>query len=701
MESIKGRLIRKIFSNESSGYAVLIFNSEDHDEVVVNGQLNQIDHDNEYELFGEFNDHPKYGLQFKVDFFNKITLSNKDSLIDILSSENFSGIGKKSAEKIVEHFGLDVIEMLTTDKSLIEELSFLNKAKRESLADGLEQLKNENEQFLLHSLGIVLSQIKLLEKYYPNGILSSLRTNPYEAMIEHDGIGFKTCDKLAKYFGISEDDIIYLKARFYSEINNYLLETGDTYFDYEFINRLNNHYLNSGYNIFALLIEEGVVVVDEQRFYLKYMYKCEIGISRILQEFPYVPFKEVHISDVEHAIGLVENREHISYDESQQSAITQFYDNDILVITGGPGTGKTTILNGIVKTLQIMEPLTKIALCAPTGRAAKRMSEVTDQKAQTIHSLLKWNVEDRSFSKNANDPLDYDILIIDEFSMVDQQLFYKMLLATRPIKKILIIGDANQLPSILPGDVLADLIASSKFKVITLDKIYRQEEGSSIIELAHSINNNTPINFENTKNLMYVQCSSYQMNNTILDLFKRALHKGYDLEDIQVLAPMYKGLHGIDNLNKLLQLGCNEEALALSYQNIKYQINDKVIQLVNQVNDDIYNGDIGIIDELDLDNNDAILDVRYDDKIVTYSYENLKNIKLAYAISIHKSQGSEYPIVIIPLHRSFNKMLSKKLVYTAITRAKRSLIIIGDLSLLNQAQQTQDRRRQTSLAFNL
>ena len=397
---------------------------------------------------------------------------------------------------------------------------------------------------------------------------------------------------------------------------------------------------------------------------------------------------------------MLEDKLSISYHEIQKEAIFRFFSNSISIIVGGPGTGKTTMIKALSEIFKQLYPFGNLIVTAPTGRAAKRINEICDVESKTIHSLLKWNKENNTFIYNVENPLIYDTLIIDEFSMVDNSLFASLLKACGRVKKICIIGDNNQLPSIRPGNLLNDLIDSGKIPVTLLEHNYRQSKGNEIIALAADIRNNDVDlkRFENDITFFDIRHDRFDL----VSLIKEDIKEGYMLDEIQVLAPMYKGEWGIDSLNYSLQEAFNPKD---PYKKEKksgkyiYRENDKILQLKNRPNDDVYNGDIGILE--DIDDKEKSLMVNYSGTYVFYPFEELDDISLAYALSVHKAQGSEYQAVYFIFNRNNYHMLNRNLIYTAISRAKKKLVIIGSQELLKEGLYRQMKRRNTTLKEKL
>lgn len=710
-ERITGYFERVIFKNESNFYMVASFytDSLSLDEIIVVGHMNDLDYDQEYTLYGNFVDHPTYGMQFSFLNFEKVAPSDRDSLIRFLSSPIFPSIGKKTATTIYDTLGDDLINMIKGDPKLIDTLKLSNK-QAAVLKKGIMENSNDFEHLVNYfsAFGLTINQIIKIEKKYGEEAIEVVTNNPYRLMEDVVGIGFKTCEKLAKNMGFDLASTHRAEALIIDAVLNHISVTGDSYVDGE---SLANSFMKKypEYNFTQSILgplQRRILINDNNKIYHHTQYDSEQTIAYVLNTFPNDPLKEVSASKVLQLLSEVEKDIGIEYDESQKSAITRFLASNLSILTGGPGTGKTTIINAMVKVYKKLFPEINIALCAPTGRAAKRLSELTGNEAFTIHSLLKWELETNTFGQNKDEPLMYDILIIDEFSMVDQWLFSKLLEASSRIKKILIVGDENQLPSVLPGALLADLIESEQFPVERLSKIYRQKDGSSVIFLADKINRNLyeDITFEDE--VRFIEASDQQVDDAILQIVQNYIKNGYTIDDIQVLAPMYRNSSGINILNNKIQQLLNpptEDKHEFRYGYHTFREGDKVLQLKNLVDLEVFNGDIGKIIEIDdSDKSDVSVWVDFDGNIVEYSGDTISYLTFAYCISIHKSQGSEYPIVIMPIVKSSTFMLRKRLLYTAITRSKKNLLLVGDKQLfLSRIDRDDDHLRKTTLKDTL
>ncbi|NTW95669.1 MAG: ATP-dependent RecD-like DNA helicase [Erysipelotrichaceae bacterium] len=696
METIEitGRLIKTIFHSESNLFTVGVFKLYELNEkdVTVTGYFPKFNKDLLIALSGYYTEHPRYGMQFQVSHYRRILPTDRDSIINYLKSPIFKGIGKGFAEKLVDTFGEDVLNQLKDDITIIRSIKGWTKVKEEALYEGLI-LAGQSEEamkfFTTHGLGI--RNIMRLDRIYGTRVLEIVKENPYRLVEEVDGIGFITADKLAMSMGFEADDPRRLRAALIMMIMNECMRTGDSYVEFEALENLFSKEFSDHQHNFDSILDDCVrqkkIIRQDQRYFHPSQYYNEKFIASYFETYPNEPLDPVEMDDLDKALLDREKRLSIHYDLLQNTAIHTFFSEPITILTGGPGTGKTTVVGAMIDLYKTLYATSSVICCAPTGRAAKRLNELTGTDSTTIHALLKWDLEANTFGKNEADLLALDCLIIDEFSMVDTWLFGNLLKAAKNVKKILIVGDVDQLPSVSPGSVLRDLIDSNRFNTIALQTIYRQKEGSDVIELAHQIRENK-VNLEGlTKDIRWIDCSAIEVKQLILDIIDQGLQKGYSVSDIQVLAPMYNRQAGIDALNHAVQKMVNppnpdKNELQISY--VTFREGDKILQLKNQPPDDVYNGDIGILLEVIHAKNDENkqnrLVVDFDGRIVEYTSESFINITLAYCISIHKSQGSEYPIVILPVLNEQKIMLQRRLLYTAITRASKSLILIGEKS---------------------
>lgn len=716
--TIQGKFQYILFRNEENFYTVAKFKLHDEKErtITVNGNIvNEPEKDVLYILSGLYVEHPKYGLQFQLKTYEKAFPISGDGVVKYLSSSQFPGIGPKTAQKIVTLLGKDCLLEIKKDPNILLTVPGLTPKNIQSIQEGIENNKDGLEelvQFLsIHGIGI--RNLMRLNRTYGKDALQKVKENPYRVIEECDGFGFETADKIAMSLGFSKEDPRRILAYLISLTMELCVRYGDSFVTYETLLQNFEKAMNGIEYDFDSLLQEAIlhkqIQIEENRIYPISQYEAETFIADYLKHFPYrildlVPMETVHnyLSSLEKTIG-------ITYDDIQKQTIDAFFETPFTIITGGPGTGKTTVIKAIVDLFRHLYPSCEILCAAPTGRAAKRLAEVTDTRTATIHSLLKWDLESNTFGKNEEEPIECDLLIVDEFSMVDNWLFFNLLKASHNVRKICLIGDEDQLPSVGPGCVLRDLISSNLFSVQRLTKIYRQKDGSDVIQLAHDIREGS-LNFESyCHDVAFLECNRYQIKENILTIVQNALEKGYELNDIQVLSPMYSGNAGIDLLNTTLQSAFNpkkKSKVEVSAGQFVFREGDKILQLKNQPDDDVYNGDIGFLEEIidakHSETHKTTLVVRFGEIYVEYNPDNWNNITLAYCISVHKSQGSEYPIVIMPFTYQQSYMLQRKLIYTAITRASKALVLLGEKgAMLKGVEILEQHPRQTTLKKRL
>lgn len=704
-QKLEARHIYTIFRNEENGYTVAKFVTYDtkEEEFTATGIFKELIEEERYTLQGEYKEHARYGMQFQVISYEKMLPNDESSLIRYFSSSAFPGIGKKTAKSIVSHLGEDALLKIKEDIHVLDAIEGMNEKKRNAIYQGIKEHGDLDDSIVFFSkFGMSVKNIMKLEAAYGKEAVEVVKENPYQMIEDIDGIGFATADKVAMELSFEMDHPYRIKAAILAAVLDICMANGDTYVvETQILRELKKRYGMDQIELSPFLSDlytDRLLICEDERIYHHTQYEAEKGIAVFLGNFPYEEMKQKNLDHLDEDITHLEHHLHISYEDKQKQAIASFFKEPFSIITGGPGTGKTTIVQGILSLYQQYYPEQIISLCAPTGRAAKRLAQLSDGRAVTIHSLLKWDLESNTFLVNESDPIMADVLIIDEFSMVDQWLFYNLLQACRDVKKILLIGDEDQLASVGPGCVLKDLIESQCFPLTRLEKIFRQQEGSDVVTLAHMIREKEIPDFHQMQEIAFFPCQNFEVRNLVNKVVGNALKKGYDTKDIQVLVPMYQGVAGIDALNNALQQMMNppdeyKRELKVGYRIFREE--DKILQLKNQPDDQVSNGDIGILREIiyaseDIQNKNK-LRVEFDDHIVEYSGDNLYNISHAYCISIHKSQGSEYPIVILPVVKDYRYMLQKRLLYTAITRAKKSLVLLGDQELFLHAIQVEDR----------
>lgn len=709
MEKLQVQHVVTIFYNETNGYGVIKFVTDDKmaDEVIAVGMFGPINYEGKYVLHGDFTEHPKYGFQFKVDHYEVYQPSDSEGLIRYFSSPIFPGIGRSTAKDIVDTLGEDVINLIKEDASVLDQVKSVTEKRKQSILEGLDSYDSDQDLVaFLSKFGVSARMIMKIDATYKEDAISVVKDNPYRLMEDIDGIGFKTVDKLALEMQYDMTSIKRARAAILYILMQETMNSGNSFISYEHLKKsvLKTYDFIADFDeVLFELKDEHLVAIEGEDIYHMTQFMSENGISDILHQMLPLPYS-LNPEEITSSISTLEDKLKITYDTKQKEAMLEFFTSEVMILTGGPGTGKTTIVKAIINLYQEFFPTKKILCCAPTGRAAKRLSELAEVETMTIHSLLKWDLETNTFQIDKTNPIEADLIIVDEFSMVDQWLFYHFLIGVSTVPQLLFIGDEDQLPSVGPGKVLQDLLEVNQFPVVKLEKIYRQSEGSDVVRLAHDIHNHEHPDFKDMKDVAFFQCQNNEVKDYVMNIVQNALDKGYEDEDIQVLAPMYKGVAGIDTLNSSLQQMLNppekgKRELKVGYRT--FREGDKILQLKNQPDDNVYNGDIGRLVGIGYPSEDvnhqAHIQVCFDeDNVVEYSSEQFFNLTHAYCISIHKSQGSEYPIVIMPVLRDYMYMLERKLIYTGITRAKKSLVLLGSKEVFEHAVDLESRNPRTT-----
>ncbi|MDR0300267.1 MAG: ATP-dependent RecD-like DNA helicase [Streptococcaceae bacterium] len=730
-----GKIETIFFSNPTNFYKVLLLeidetNSESFgdSEIVVTGTIGEvIEGDEDYVFYGRLTNHPKYGEQLVVDTYERKSPTSTKGLIKYLSSDNFLGIGKETAKKIVNAYPQNTVDSILENSDKLN--GILNESKKDAFIKNLAT-NHGTETILskLYSYGLTGRLAAQVYKAYQADSLNILKENPYQLVEDIEGIGFLTADKIAAETGIKATYPERLKAALLHCVKEQPSQTGDTYIEHDLLLIQAKELLESSRQVeisqedletdLVELIQDEKLLETNGKIFDKLLAQAEEGIAANITRILKRSKEVLSESEFEEAIAAVEKKHNLKYDRLQKQAIHDALENPFFILTGGPGTGKTTILNGFLEVFAQLNNLSLLAedytndmfpfvLAAPTGRASRRLSELTGLPAATLHRTLGINTDDED-DDLAND-LSGQVLIVDEFSMVDTWLANKLFNAIHGRMKVLIVGDADQLASVGPGQVLTDLLAFEDIPSLKLDKIYRQSENSTITHLAHSIKDGQlPVDFASKKaDRNFFPANSYQVSVLISQIAISWQKRGNDPFAFQVLIPMYKGPAGITAINKQLQDIFNPKAerLEFSFMDGLFRENDKVLQLVNDAENNVFNGDIGRIIELipakysDSKQDELIID--FDGQELNYMRSDWTNIRLAYAMSIHKSQGSEFETVIVPLVSSYSRMLQRNLLYTAITRARNSLILLGEVTAFEAAVAKEGANRKTSLLERL
>ena len=718
MAYIKGTFNQDIYKNSSNGYMVGLLKVRDASDqqfinkvVTFTGIFDELKYKTMYLMNGEFVTHNKYGLQFQVTSYEIVLPTEEEEIIEFLASELFP-IGEKTAMKIVKKLGNDAINIILNDKNSLLGIPRLSKDKIDRIYDILYDYQATSHIVIeLNKIGFSTKDaIVILKKYGVNSI-KQIDNNIYD-ISEFVDISFLELDKIARNYGYELDDERRIEALTIYIMNAITFNSGDTYSSffelYDMVRKYTDNLDSETFEYILIKLSKfGKIKIVKDRYYLSELYDAEVYIANRLCKLNDMTRRK--LPKLENKINQLELVTGITYDDSQRKAIIKSLNNNLTVITGGPGTGKTTIIRCIVKLLvEILKVKPeKLALLAPTGRASRKLMDTTGLPAYTIHKYLKWDKDSNSFQVDMYNPNKEEYIIVDEASMIDTILMSCLLKGTTLNAKYIIVGDYYQLPSVSQGQVLKDMIDSDILDVVKLNKLYRQSEDSYINNLAYEIKNkDISSNYLNKyDDYNFIRCCDENIIDMIEDIVKKALDKGYSDKDIQVLAPIYKTRNGIDNLNKVLQAIINPHD-ELKHEVVSgdtiYREGDKILQLVNDSDNFISNGDIGYIESIVSANKTKSkkieVTINFDGTKVIYTPKDFVNITLGYAISVHKSQGGEFKIVIMPFSKSFRRMLYNKLIYTAVTRAKQSLILVGDnFAFLDGVKNDYVEQRRTTL----
>lgn len=721
-----GTIDRIIFENASNFFKILLLEIEDTDsnfddfEIIVTGTIADIIEGENYTFWGELTQHPKYGEQLRVTRYER-SKPTSSGLIKYFSSDHFKGIGKKTAEKIVQLYGDNTIDKILENPSKLNSISGLSKENKDNF---LTKLKlNYGTELILAKLaeyGLTNRVAFEIFNQYKEDSLDIIQENPYQLVEDIQGIGFKIADQLAEQLGIEADAPQRFRAALVYSLFETSIERGDTYVEARDLLENAITTLEEARQIeldpaavakeLSMLIAEDKVQNVGTKIFDNTLFYAESGIKKHLTRILDTPLDQnfsdddlqEEITDVEEAFG-------ISYDDVQKNAIKEALKSKVFILTGGPGTGKTTVINGLIAAyadlhhIDLEKKDIPIILAAPTGRAARRMNELTGLPSATIHRHLGLN-GDNDYQA-IDDYLDCDLIIIDEFSMVDTWLANQLFSSISSNTQVIIVGDSDQLPSVGPGQVLADLLKIEALPQLALTKIFRQSEDSTIVTLANQMRlGKLPADFTQKKaDRSYFEASAQYIPEMIPKIVSAAVKSGIDPQEIQILAPMYRGAAGINRLNTIIQdlLNPLKDQLSFAFGEMNFRKGDKVLHLINDAELNVFNGDIGYITDLIpakyTESKQDELYMSFDGTEVIYPRNEWHKITLAYAMSIHKSQGSEFQVVILPITRQSHRLLQRNLIYTAITRSKSKLVMLGEIAAFDYAIKNEGAKRNTYL----
>jgi exodeoxyribonuclease V alpha subunit len=712
---LRGQIETITYHNEENGYTIAKVKVEGrHDLVTVVGNLLSLNPGEVLKLEGQWDYHPKFGEQFRITSYESVIPATAKGMEKYLGSGLIKGIGPVMAKRLVAKFGLETFNIIESDSKRLREVEGIGDKRIEMISEAWDDQKEiRGVMVFLQDKGVSPAYAARIYKQYGKKSVEVVRVNPYRLATDIFGIGFMTADRIAEKLGIPRDSQVRAEAGILHVLHQ-LSDEGHVYYPYELLLEECRKILGveRGILIKALgkiAADRKIVIEDLNReevrennkaVYLAGLYASETGVADRLRKLMKIP-KQLRAFDRDRAIEWVQNELKITLAENQRTAVKEAVAKKIMVVTGGPGTGKTTIINSIMRIYGKLGQ--RVLLAAPTGRAAKRMTEATGHEARTIHRLLEFSPKAGGFRRDENNPLDADLIVIDEMSMVDTVLMHNLLKSIPDQATLILVGDVDQLPSVGPGNVLRDIIDSGIIPTVKLTDIFRQAKESLIVINAHRVNNGQmPISqhqADHPRDFYYFEIEEPEkVLEKIIELCGEKIPKkfGYDpVNDIQVLTPMHRGVVGVVNLNAELQKHLNPSEDELVRGEKILRVGDKVMQIRNNYDKEVFNGDIGRIARINREDQEVIVD--YDGRVVSYEYAELDEIVTAYAVSVHKSQGSEYQAVVMPILTQHYMLLQRNLLYTGITRGKRLVVIVGTRKAIGIAVNNDKQQRRYTL----
>ncbi len=719
LEEVQGSLDRVVFHNEENGYSVLRLKvAGKADPVTAVGCMPNPQPGVGLLLKGRWITDARWGRQFKLEHFEILLPATAEGIRHYLGSGMIKGIRMAMANRIVKEFGEDTFRILDEEPERLTSVKGITKKVAERIQDAWNEHRGIRDLIMfLQPHGVSTSYAVRIYRHYGADALAVVRENPYRLAMDIHGIGFVTADTVAEKLGFAKDSDLRAEAGVLYSLRRFS-DDGHVYYPLDDLVAAASKDLDidpalAEHAVKALERDERVVLEvlhaadgsSHLGVYLSRYHHCEKGIAHYLRRVLHSP-KSLRFDDPQSVLEAILPQLPIELAPEQEEAVREAVAKKVLVITGGPGTGKTTVINAVIKAFASKQA--RILLAAPTGRAAKRLSETSGLEARTIHRLLEYSPREDGFARNEDNPLSCALLVVDEASMMDTLLMYHLMKAVPLGATVLFVGDVNQLPSVGPGNVLRDIIASGTVPVVELTEIFRQAAESEIIINAHRINHGEPPNLENQRDRLtdfyfIRQDDPEKVVDLIVELVRDHIPRRFGLhpvDDVQVLTPMHKGSAGAAALNTRLQAALNQETLKLQRGERRFHLDDKVMQIRNNYEKDVFNGDIGRICHVDPE--DRELTVRFDERNVIYAYDELDEIVPAYAISVHKSQGSEYPAVVLPILTQHYMLLQRNLLYTGVTRGRRLVVLVGSVKAVHMAvKNNRMHKRHTWLARRL